>query len=125
MLNYFLRKPKYPVICDVDGSVIAAKSEKSFLKYLAEISIDPEKKYNLLDANAEGWVFMPQYMAVSPLTLKKQWSKKELIAIFNNRKNLLPDGAQYSEKSLSSKRYDKIFGDIVELLLKSFALKRT
>jgi hypothetical protein len=121
MLNYFFRKPKYPVICDIDGYVIAAKNEKSFVKRLPEVNQDSEKTYNLLDATAEGWAFMPKHMLVSPLTLKKQWTKKELISIFNCRKNVSSEAVQYSEKSLSSKRFERIFSDIVELLLKDNA----
>lgn len=121
MLNYLFRKPKYPVICDVDGYVIAAISEKSFVKCLSEVNQDSEKTYNLLDSTAEGWAFVPKYMLVSPLTFKKQWTKKELISVFNSRKNLSSEVGQYSEKSLSSKRFERIFSDIVELLLKDKA----
>jgi len=118
MLIYVFRKPKSPVICDFSGHVIAAKSENSFVKSLNDIRLDPLKSYNLVDSTAEGWVFMPEHMMVSPITFKKQWSKKEIIAIYNSRINSLPDDAQYSEKSLSSKRFERVFGDIVELLLK-------
>jgi hypothetical protein len=69
MLNYIFRKPKFPVICNFDGILIAAK--------------------------------------------------REIIALYNSRKNSFSDGNQYSDKSLSAKRFDKIFTDIVYLLLKS------
>jgi hypothetical protein len=121
MLNYLFRKPEYPVICDIDGYVVAAKSEKSFVKYLSDVRLDPEKTYNLIDATAEGWVFVPKHLMISPLTFKKHWSKKEIISIFNGRKNPSSGEVQYSEKSLSSKRFDRIFEDIVDLLLKSSA----
>lgn len=121
MLNYLFRKPKYPVICDIDGYVIAAKSEKSFVKGLSGVNHDSEKTYNLLDTTAEGWAFVPKHMLVSPLTFKKQWTKKELISMFNSRKNLSSETAQYCEKTLSSKRFERIFADIVELLLKDKA----
>jgi hypothetical protein len=48
MLNYIFRKPKFPVICDIDGYIIAAKSEKSFVKHLSGVKLDPEKTYNLM-----------------------------------------------------------------------------
>jgi hypothetical protein len=121
MLNYLFRIPKYPVICDIDGYVVAAKSEKSFVKYLSEASLDPEKTYNLIDSTAEGWVFVPKHMFVSPLTFKKHWTKKEIISIFNDRKNSSSEEVQYSGKSLSSKRFDRIFEEIVDLLLTSTA----
>jgi hypothetical protein len=117
MINYLFRKPKYPVICDIDGYVIAAKSEKTLVKYLLEVELDLKRTYNLVDSTAEGWVFSPEHMFVSPLTFKKKWSKKDVISIFNNRINSSSEEVQYSEKSLSSKRFEKVFGDIVDLLV--------
>jgi hypothetical protein len=118
MLTYIFRKPKYPIICTISGHVIAAKSEKSFMKILDDVALDPEKSYDLIDATAEGWSFMPGHLMISPITFRKQWSKKELIALYNGRTNQSPEGVPYSEKSLSSKRFERIFGDLVELLLK-------
>ena len=63
-------------------------------------------------------MFLPQHMAISPLTAKKKWTKKEIITLYNNRENPSSGEKQYSEKSLSAKRFDKIFTDIVEMLLK-------
>jgi hypothetical protein len=53
------------------------------------------------------------------MSTKKKWFKKDIIALYNGRKNPISDGNQYSDKSLSAKRFEKIFKDIVELLLKS------
>ena len=96
----------------------SAKSEKSFMKRLDDITLDPEKSYDLIDATAEGWSFMPGHLMISPITFRKQWSKKELIALYNGRTNQPPEGVPYSEKSLASKRFERVFGDLVELLLK-------
>ena len=115
MLKYFVRKPIYPIICNIDGYVIGAKSEKTFLKQLAETNVEIEKTYSLIDSSGEGWVFLPDLMTISPLTLKKKWFKKEVIDLFNNRINT-SEKIMYSTKSLSSKRFDRIFKEIVELL---------
>lgn len=115
MLKYFARKPRYPIICNIDGYVIGAKSEKTFLKQLAETNVEIEKTYSLIDSSGEGWVFLPDLMTISPLTLKKKWFKKEVIDLFNNRINT-SEKIMYSTKSLSSKRFDRIFKEIVELL---------
>jgi len=64
-------------------------------------------------------MFLLKHLAISPLTTKKKWFKKEIIALYNGRKNPTSNGNQYSEKSLSAKRFEKIFTDIVELLLKA------
>jgi hypothetical protein len=115
MLTFVFRIPEYPIICNIDGYLIAAKDEDSFVNELKGIPGELEKSYDLLDAAGEGWLFLTEHMAISPLTIKKKWLKKELIALFNNRKNT-PGEAKYSEKSLSSKRFDRIFMEIVELL---------
>jgi hypothetical protein len=114
-LFFLFRKPKFPIICDIDGWVIAAKSVLGFEKQLSTHNIYKLSRYPIVDITGEGWSFYPEQMAISPLTTKKKWFKKEVIAIFNNRKNNASN-ITYSEKSISAKRYDKIFQDIVELL---------
>jgi len=106
----------FPVICEIDGFVFAANSSKSLEKWLQTIPLGDKKTYDMVDATAEGWSFMPEHMAVSPLTFKKNWTKKAVIALYNGRKNMPVPDRQYSEKSLSSKRFDQILREIVELL---------
>ena len=98
--------------------MIAARSKSSFEKQLSAFENFSESGFPLIDVSGEGWSFHPEHMVISPLTLKKKWSKKEVIATFNNRKNKTSD-VTYSDKSLSAKRFDKIFQDIVALLLKN------
>ena len=116
MAVFFLfRKPKFPIICDLDGYVIAARSLAGFEKQLSAYNFCKGSGYPIVDIAGEGWSFYPEHMMISPLTAKKKWFKKEVISIFNNRKNNT-SGITYSEKTISAKRFDKIFKDIVELL---------
>jgi len=117
-ISFLFRKPRFPIICDIDGYVISAKSISGFEKQLSAYNICKESRYPIIDITGEGWSFYPEHMAISPLTKKKKWFKKEVIAIFNNRKSNTSN-VTYSEKSISTKRYDKIFQDIVGLLLTS------
>ena len=114
-VSFLFRKPQFPIICDIDGHLIAAKSKTGFEKQLPTLEGFNKSEFPVIDISGEGWSFYPEHMAISPLTLKKKWFKKELIAIFNNLKNNT-DNVTYSEKSLSAKRFDKIFRDIVVLL---------
>jgi hypothetical protein len=98
--------------------VIAAKSISGFEKQLVAYNLYKGSRYPAIDIKLEGWAFYPEHMAISPLTTKKKWFKEEGIALFNNRKNNTSN-VNYSEKSISAKRYDKIFQDIVGLLLTS------
>ena len=96
--------------------MIAARSKSSFEKQLSAFENFNESGFPLIDVSGEGWSFHPEHMTISPLTLKKKWSKKEVIALFNERENNTSN-VIYSKKSLSAKRFDKIFQDIVELLI--------
>ena len=114
-IKYVLRKPKFPLIGNFEGHFISAKNTRELSRKLSKISLKDDF-YDFLDITAEGWALSTEYMAISPLTEKKRWTKKEIIALFNERKNLeLSDGKMYSEKSLSSKRVDKIIYDLVEM----------
>jgi hypothetical protein len=67
MLNYIFRKPKFPIICDFDGDLVAAKSEITFKRQLDKLAIDTEKSYHLISISGEGLMFLPQHMAISLL----------------------------------------------------------
>jgi hypothetical protein len=73
--------------------------------------------YETIDASGEGFGLSvyEDCFALSPLVLKKKWTKLELIRLYNSRKNNA-DENNYSEKSLSAKRFDKILSDIASLL---------
>ena len=116
-IAFFFRKPKFPIICDFDGYVVAAKSLGGFSAELSKVEFAGDAHFPVIDISGEGWVFSPKYSMISPVTAKKRWTKKEVIAIFNNRKNNHSQ-MSYSEKSLSAKRFDRIFQDIVVLLMK-------
>ena len=117
-ISFIFRKPKFPIICNLDGYVVAAKSKSGFEKELSKLEFATDSYFPVIDIAGEGWAFYPELKVISPLTMKKRWFKKEIIAIFNNRKNN-SSNISYSDKSLSAKRFDRIFQDIVELLLKN------
>jgi len=117
-VSFFFRKPKFPIICNFDGYVVAAKSINSFGNEVSKIELSADTSYPVIDCAGEGWAFYPEFKTISPLTTKKRWIKKEVIAIFNGRKNN-SSNILYSDKSLSAKRFDRIFQDIVELLTKN------
>jgi hypothetical protein len=117
-ISFFFRKPKFPIICNFDGYIIAAKSIRGLGNQVSKLDIAADTSFPVIDIAGEGWSFHPEYKTISPLTRKKRWIKKEVIAIFNNRKNN-NSNILYSDKSLSAKRFDRIFQDIVELLIKN------
>jgi len=100
-LGYLFRKPAYPILVDVDGHLIAAKSGMALLRQLAGLSMQHETHYGAIDSSAEGWglsVCEDGMAVVSPLTMKKRWTKLEVIRLYNSRKKRKWSDQPYSEK---------------------------
>ena len=117
MIQFLFRRPKFPVICDVQGVLLGAETPKQLSDQLASIELTAGEQMPFIDAAAEGWVLDVDHMVVSPLTFKKSWTKKEVIEVFNRSKTARQAGYEYPTTSLSSKRFDRIVRDIVKLIL--------
>jgi hypothetical protein len=117
MIRFFFRRPKFPVICDVKGVLVGAETARKLYDQLNSIELSVGEQIPLIDATAEGWVVDIEHMIVSPLTFKKHWTKKEVIELFNKSKTAREAGLEYPLSSLSSKRFDRILGEIVSLIL--------
>ena len=115
-IKYVFRKPKFPIIINLDGHVIAA-TQQNLLTQLRQFELTLKTCYEAIDKSGEGFglYVYDVCFAISPLVVKKKWTKVELIRLYNNRKNKVGEKI-YSEKSLSSKRFDKILSDINNLL---------
>jgi len=117
MIQFLFRRPKFPVICDAQGVLIGAGTHKQFSNQLSLIEVPPGEQIPLIDSTSEGWVLDVDHMIVSPITFKKSWTKKEVIEVFNRSKTARQAGLEYPTRSLSSKRFDRIIGEIVKLIL--------
>ena len=114
-IDFLFRKPKFPVIAVIDDWLVTAPSEVLFQRRVAEIRLNPATKYSIVDSTGEDWEFFPDKMYVVP-SLRRKWSKKKIIQTYNQSRNCAQTGITYSEKSLSSKRFETVFTDIVELI---------
>ena len=113
------------MVTNIEGYFIGAKTPKDLSIKLTKIPLDRDKSYDLVDSTGEGWSLYTPKMVISPLTLKKRWTKREIIKLFNERENIeLAEGKKYSEKSLSAKRLYKIIFDLVEISSGSVTKKR-
>jgi hypothetical protein len=119
----FFREPRYPILCNVDGHLIAAKSDKTLAKELSGLELREDAQYDVIDSTGEGWLLLVEVMVLSPLNFRKRrWTKLEIIRLFNNRTNKLdPDEKPCSEKLLSAKKFDRIFRDLVDRLYRQKA----
>ncbi len=116
MIRCIFRSPKFPLICDAGDILLGAVSLNDFAEQVAILDLPAAANVPVVDAAAEGWVFNTQHCVVSPLTTKKRWAKKEVISLFNASDAAEKLGTQYSERSLSAKRFDRIITEIVELI---------
>ena len=118
MIYFLFRVPKFPIICDIDGYLVSAKNEETFQIRMAKVNLRNIESYYAVDSTGENWRIDATNMFISP-TMSRKTSKKQIIASYNSSKNCKTSDDEYLGKPLSSKRFEKIFGDIIELLEKS------
>ena len=75
------------MICDAQGVLLGAETPKQLSDQLASIQLNAGEQIPFIDATAEGWVLDVDHMIVSPLSIKKFWTKKEVIEVFNGSKS--------------------------------------
>lgn len=118
-LSHLFRNPSYPVIVEIDGNLVAAKSIRKLCEQLLRFDLVERKSYNAIDTTGEAWtlIVMEGKAVLSPIAFPKQRTKLELIRWFNDRKNKPADEIEYSEKSLSSKRLDRIVAELADRIV--------
>lgn len=119
MIHYplFNRKPVFPVISDLHGHLVSARTEKELERHARRWKGNTGKTCSLIDFTGRDWLFSPDFPALSPMSMKhRRWTKKEIIELFNSSSLAQKAEMSYSTKSLSVKRLDRIINDIVELI---------
>ena len=115
--NIIMRKPKYPVIILSAERLYSAFNIKQLAESCVTSTPVEGKKYiQVIDSTGEEFWYSPDQYVLSPGFSFKKWTKKQLIEIFNCSSNAKDSMQEYSIKSLSAKRLEKIVGDICELL---------
>jgi len=115
-LRYFFRKPTFPMLGSIEGYFIGAKRPRDLSDALAVVPINKGGWYSLVDYTGQVWTLLVDQMVLSPLSFKKRQTKLQIIRLFNERRNTEAGaGRLYPETSLSSKRFDRIFSDLINL----------
>lgn len=115
-IQYLFRKPAYPVIAEFDSKVIAGLSESMLLKEMKKIGAFKKSSYEVIDSNGKVWIFDIHELTLYPFSFKNNRTKKDLINLVNSRTNKPENESPYSVKSISSKRYETVFNDLVKIL---------
>ena len=115
--NIIMRKPKYPVIVLSAERLYSAFNIKQLAKScISSVPIEGKNIIQVIDSTGEEFWYSPEHYVLSPGFSFKRWTKKLLIETFNSSSNAKVSKQEYSAKSLSTKRLEKIIRDICELL---------
>ncbi len=114
-IQYAFRRPRFPIICAVGDELISAWSAVGFQCQIERFEIQSGEVLDVVDETGEGWSFHSDLMIVSPLTLKKRWTKSAVIRLFNESENARRIGVAYPEMSLSGKSVSRIIADVAAL----------
>lgn len=111
-MKFFFRKPVFPILVDTGTELVVLRraGEGGRLTRLVEPGAEP---LHVIDSRVEGFAYHPQHHIISPLTLKKDWRKAEIIALYNARK--AADAPPYAP-NLASRKLAQVFADVVDLV---------
>ena len=115
-LTYVFRRPRFPIICNIDGELVAGSTAQQFERRMGKVRLPSGRTFKIVDANGEGWALHTELSAISPLTLDKQWTKSRVIEMFNTSLNAQRAALQYPRRSLYNRRLDAVIHDVVELV---------
>jgi len=111
------RKPKYPVIVVSAERLYSAYNIKQLATFcISATPVDNKEIIQVIDFTGKEFWYSPKLYALSPGFSRKKWTKKRLIETYNGSTNAKDTNQEYPMKSLSAKRFDKIFRDLCKLL---------
>lgn len=110
------RSPKYPVLLLASGKTYSAFNLEQLAEICVSIKLNDNTKVQVIDSKGSEFWYMPEKFILSPGFVFKKWSKKQLIETFNNSLNIRESQQEYSMKSLSSKKAERIIGDLCRIL---------
>lgn len=115
-VTFAFRKPRFPLICDLDGDLFAAESATALRRLLAKVELHDQENMRFVDARGEGWMFLQKQMIFAPKFALRTWRKIEIINLFNQSRIANERGLHYPESRLGNRRLDVIVREIAALL---------
>jgi hypothetical protein len=116
MVDYFLRVPKFPIIVRSSSGLLAANNRRNAQRLLKPEFFLPGTIYDVIDATGEGFSLHAEFMTISPLAVKKRWTKKEIVELYNAESGNADGRKPYPTKSLSNKPLDRVIWEIAYLV---------
>lgn len=126
-ISILLRSPTLPILISRDDQLFAVNMPEEFEKTIKrKLHFSPEQTdYDVVDVTGEGFKLqlIDDTVVLSPLTLKKDWTKKEIIKLFNESTIANRFNVAYPIRSLSSKLFKRILSEIA-IIISSLYLNR-
>ncbi|MEW6668364.1 MAG: hypothetical protein AB1512_24390 [Thermodesulfobacteriota bacterium] len=114
-MQFLFRKPRFPIIIDTGKGLAGVRSWAECERLFDMTAFSDNEPKPVIDVTAEGFALNPDMMVISPLTGKKQWTKGEIIELYN-RCVKKPEARAYELRSLGNKRVEVVVSEIVDLL---------
>ena len=111
-IRYLFRMPRFPLLLDTGTELIALHGADEAEARLPPLALTGDPR-PVIDARAEGFAFYPDLDTITPLTLKKDWTKAEIVALYHARKR--PSAPTYT-RNLSARKLADVVSDIVALV---------
>jgi hypothetical protein len=112
-INFLFRSPVFPVILDIGMGAACAETPSDLERYLIQYGSHDNEHREIIDFHYEGFSVIPDKLFVSPLTMKKKYTKKELLKFCG-----ITDPA-LNQRRLDIYSKEEIFMFIVKLLHKN------
>jgi len=118
--HFFLTKPDFPVIILAGDRLYTAFSYRKIAKTCIKLSTTTEQvEIKVLDFSSREFYYLSEKRTLMPNIAVLRWTKKQIIETFNNSLNAREKGLHYPLKYVSSRRFDRIFNDICQLIRQS------
>ena len=78
-LDFIFRSPVFPVIFDIGMGAACAETPSDLESYLTKHASRCNTHGALIDLRYEGFMVIPDKLLVSPMTMKKRYTKKEVL----------------------------------------------
>lgn len=112
-----IREPVYPlIVISAEGLYSAFNIEELAFYCVNGILLDGDKYIKAIDSRGEEFWYVPEQFTIAPSFFGKKWPKKKIIELYNNSIHEQDEFEQYSLKSLSAKKVEKIVADICKIL---------
>jgi len=113
-LTYVLRRPRFPVLCEVPGDLIAAQTRQQLERRLTAANAHHVERLRMIDATGEGWGVDLRLKAISPFMETKQWTKAGLLELYKGSQTGQHHGLPVGEQTATKKRLPELILMIVE-----------